>query len=960
MQHAELATLLVEAGDAERQALLRSHAALIDPRLAYLLKDICLDGWASDPARALRAAEALKLVSETYQDAEIAALSGWTSGLEALIKGQMNDAIANLENARQQFLLIDKPHVAASTEVSKVIGLAMLGRYDEAIAAGVRARAVFLDYGDLLAAGKIEHNLGNICFRRDRYREAEEFHSSARARFSELNDRKQLATINNCLANTHALLHQFQSAEDLYQQAVEQAESAHLPVTLAEIEGNIGNFALMRGRYDRALDYLERSRRRYASLGMAHQSAIAEQEIADAYLELNLGPEASEIYQRVTETFESLGMRAEEARALAYHGRASILMGKPGEALGLLTRAQQLYRAEENEVGEALAILAQAHLQYGQQNYELARGLVTQVEPVLLQSGSWQRLLLARWLQGEIERMLGHNQDARSMIESTLIEATSKELPHLVQRCHTTLGLLATAENDFDKAEYHFREAIALIEEMRAPLPGEEFRTSFFANKLVPYVELVRLVLAGGPGRHAEALNVVESARSRALADRLAVNKQPGAETRDEFELELLRRQESLGEELNYIYNQLDRGFRGGSGGDRDARRKEQFAELQQALRDREHKMLEISRQLQHRAREDSRDWGVAGSLNLALLQQQLGKDSALVEYTTIDDELLAFVITDEGVESVRHLAGFAVVAAEIKQFRFQIDTLRYGSAAVRKHLPVLTERMRKHLASLHDKLLRKIEGRIGGRRRIIIVPERDLHYLPFHALHDGESYLIERREVSYAPSATVLQQCLNQESKRRSTLTRSFQNALLVGVADDQIPRVRDEITAIELVFREARVLLDEGATVEALRENLPGADVVHLACHAHFRSDNPLFSSMRLSGGWLTVRDAYELPLECNLVTLSACETGVNAIAPGDELIGLARGFFSAGSPTVLLSLWTVDDEATAELMVRFYGELTRSNSPSEALRSAQLEVIRNQPHPFFWSPFILTGRW
>lgn len=956
MQHAELATLLVEAGDAERQALLRSYSALVDPRLAFLLKDICLDGWSSDPARALRAAEALKLLSESNPDPEIAALKAWTAGLEALIKGQMNDAIANLESARLQFLLIAKPHAAASTEVSKVIGLAMLGRYDEAIAAGVRARAIFLDQGDLLAAGKIEHNLGNICFRRDRYREAEEFHSSARARFSELNDRKQLATINNCLANTHVLLHQFHSAEDLYQQAVEQAESAHLPVTLAEIEGNIGNFALMRGRYDRALDYLERSRRRYASLGMAHQSAIAEQEIADAYLELNLGPEASEIYQRVTETFASLGMRAEEARALAYHGRASILLGKPSEALGLLVRAQQLYQAEGNEVGEALAMLAQAHLQFGQQNYELAQQLVAQVEPVLLASGSWQRLLLTRWLQGEIERALGHNRDARKILEATLVEAALREQPDVVQRCHTTLGLLSATENDSDSAEHHFRQAIALTEEMRAPLPGEEFRTSFFSNKLVPYVELVRLVLAGGPGRAAEALKVIESARSRALADRLAGSKQQAAEARDEFELELLRQQQALGEELNYIYNQLDRGFRGERSQGGDAGQREQYFELQQGLRDRERKMLEISRQLQHRATESH---GRGESLDLALLQQQLGKDSALVEYTTIDDELLAFVVTDEAVEVVRNLSGFDTVAAEIKQFRFQIDTLRYGSAAVRKHLPVLTERMRKHLASLYDKLLRGIESRIADRRRLIIVPERNLHYLPFHALNDGDGYLIERREVSYAPSAMVLQQCLNGREDR-STSTRSFQNALLVGVADEQIPRVRDEIAAIELVFRDARVLLDEAATLEAVRENLPGADVVHLACHAQFRADNPLFSSLRLSGEWLTVRDAYELELQCDLVTLSACETGVNAVAPGDELIGLARGFFSAGSPTVLLSLWTVDDEATAELMVQFYRELEVTLSPSAALRAAQLRVLKNYPHPFFWSPFVLTGRW
>ena len=95
----------------------------------------------------------------------------------------------------------------------------------------------------------------------------------------------------------------------------------------------------------------------------------------------------------------------------------------------------------------------------------------------------------------------------------------------------------------------------------------------------------------------------------------------------------------------------------------------------------------------------------------------------------------------------------------------------------------------------------------------------------------------------------------------------------------------------------------------------------MLHLACHAQFRSDNPLFSSLKLGDGWFTAQDAYGLRLHCGLVTLSACETAMNAVAPGDEFMGLPRGFFSAGSPTVMMSLWTIDDEATTELMVEFY---------------------------------------
>jgi CHAT domain-containing protein len=170
----------------------------------------------------------------------------------------------------------------------------------------------------------------------------------------------------------------------------------------------------------------------------------------------------------------------------------------------------------------------------------------------------------------------------------------------------------------------------------------------------------------------------------------------------------------------------------------------------------------------------------------------------------------------------------------------------------------------------------------------------------------------------------------------------------------------VREELAALAPLFPESIALLDDQATLAALREHAPAADVLHLACHGQFRPDNPLFSALRLGDGWLTVREAYGLELNCGLATLSACETGVSAIAPGDELIGLARGFFSAGAPAVLVSLWTVDDESTATLMSLFYGRLCAGDRPAAALRFAQCQLLRQRAHPFFWSPFVLLGRW
>jgi CHAT domain-containing protein len=342
----------------------------------------------------------------------------------------------------------------------------------------------------------------------------------------------------------------------------------------------------------------------------------------------------------------------------------------------------------------------------------------------------------------------------------------------------------------------------------------------------------------------------------------------------------------------------------------------------------------------------------VVEALDIAQLQRDLGPETALVEYFTLDEELLAFIVTNERIEVVRDLAREEQAETALEQFRFQIGALRYGTSQLRAHLDQLASRARHYLGVLYALLLQPIEPRLGARR-LIVVPHRALHYVPFQALYDGTSYVIERREIGYAPSATVLRYCL---ARPRHPLN----HAVLLGLADEQTPHVRNELAALAPLFPTATVLLNDQATLAALHAQAASADVLHLACHGQFRPDNPLFSSLRLADGWLTVRDAYGLELNCGLVALSACETGTSAVARGDELIGLARGFFSAGAPTLLVSLWTVDDESTAALMTSFYTRLQAGDRPAAALRYAQCALLRDHPHPFFWSPFVLLGRW
>jgi CHAT domain-containing protein len=949
MDRSELVTCLVAGDAAERAALLNRHAAMVDADLAWALKACYDDARTKDPSVAAAAAAALVVLGQVCEDAVVRVLAVWTAGRSALqIDGQPGQALVLLDEAVRAFESLDWPAMAATVQITRLHALALLGRYDEAVTCGLRARDVLLAHDDPLMAGIIEQNLGNIYHRRDQYAEAERFLRLARERFVALGDQRQLAQIDNCIAIELMFQHRFHAAASLYDQALARAEQAGLELTQAEIEVNLGDLALLQGRYDRALDYLERSRRRYSALGMAHELATVELELADAYLDLNLIPEASALYARIIPIFRTLEMRAELAHALAHHGRATALLGQSEEAYDLLAEANGLYIAEENLVGAAITALFDAQIHYANGEYPAARAAAIRAEAPLTAAQAWGWLLFARWLRGDVARVLGNHDEAARLIETTLAEAEQYVAPQVVYRCQTSLGLLAVARGNTIGAEAAFERAVTLLEELRAPLPAEEFRTAFVADKLIPYSELVRLCLAGASDRVTLALTYVERARSRALVDMLGGALPTRPKPRDAFEADLLARLVELREQLNWLYSQI------GRTSEQDTiDSAATMAELQAAVREREVGVMEINRQLRQRSAATSGALRQAVSADdIIQLQHDLGADTALVEYFSLDGELVAFIVDDTGVSVVRGLGSEEEIEALVETLRDQIETLRYGEERMLAHLDQLSQRVRHYLRSLYDVLLRPFEARLG-QRRLVVVAYRALHYVPFHALDDGAGYVIERREVCYAPSASVLRHCLARPH-------RPLRRALLLGVVDEQTPHVRDEIAALVPLFPDSLALLNEQATRAALFEHAPGADVLHLACHGQFRPDNPLFSSLRLGDGWLTVYDAYALDIDCGLVTLSACETGVSAVAPGDELIGLARGFFSTGTPSLLVSLWTADDESTATLMRTFYTRLRAGDRPAAALRYAQCVLLKLQPHPFFWSPFVLLGRW
>jgi CHAT domain-containing protein len=223
---------------------------------------------------------------------------------------------------------------------------------------------------------------------------------------------------------------------------------------------------------------------------------------------------------------------------------------------------------------------------------------------------------------------------------------------------------------------------------------------------------------------------------------------------------------------------------------------------------------------------------------------------------------------------------------------------------------------------------------------------------LPFHALRNGEEYLCDAFTVSYAPSATLFSACQEKPASVSSS-------SLVFGIADERAPQILHEAQSVAALLPQSSLHLGDQATASLLREKGPQSGVLHIATHGVYRQDNPMFSGIRLGDGHLNLYDLYQMRLNARLVTLSGCATGMNFVAAGDELLGLQRGLFCAGATTLLLSLWDVHDQSTAQLMQHFYRAYIRTGNMAGALQRAMQDLRRQNPHPYFWAPFVLIGK-
>jgi len=566
---------------------------------------------------------------------------------------------------------------------------------------------------------------------------------------------------------------------------------------------------------------------------------------------------------------------------------------------------------------------------------QLALGHPTEAEAAFDRAQKYARLVGLREIEVDIAQGQGvlalSRQDwsrALGVYQQGMALATQIKRTGALMWLNYGLARALSGLGRIDEALAAAREAVRYVEELRGELGESDLRSGFVEDKQGIYQEAVRLALqAQHPD---EAFALAERSRARAFLDLL------GSQTT------------------------LSKGRTRGLV-DEEVRLRARLAEAQASLQEtggpeeseRARALIDADRDYRaflERIRTESLEQAslmTVEPVTLAEIQALLPAGTTLLEYLISAGEVIMWVVDRQHAKVVRVPGDRQALVGEVRGFR----------AAVVNEAPFADVQARADV--LYRRLVGPARSEIRGDR-LLIVAHGVLHYLPFAALRSPAGrWLVEDFALGTLPSASVLRYLAAKGAG-------ASDRALVVGNPDVgaglALRWAEREARMVGQHERGATVLTRGDATEVEVKRLLETAGLAHFATHGELSESDPLSSALLLvpgggEDGRLEVRELFGLDLRARLVVLSACETGLGKLSRGDELVGLQRAFLYAGTPAVVTTLWKVDDRASYELVRAFYDRLEQAG-PVEALRQAQLEIMRTFPQPFAWAGFGATG--
>jgi CHAT domain-containing protein len=888
------------------------------------------------------------------------------------------------EQYYQQALAIQEKLAPNSLQVATtLLNLGTVARIRGDLAAAERyyqqALAIFenLAPNSLDVAGTL-HNLGNVAYSRGDLARAEQLFQQALAIFENLapNSLDVAGTLNN-LGNVAADRGDLARAEQLFQQALAIFENlAPNSLQMASTLHNLGNVAYSRGDLARAEQYYQQALAIYEKLApnSLDMAATLHNLGNVAYSRGDLA-RAEQLHQRALAIYEKLA-----PNSLQVAGTLNNL-GSVAANRGDLARAEQYYQQAlaiyEKLAPNSLDMAATLHnlgnvaysrgdLARAEQLHQRALAIYEKLAPNSLQVAlTLNNLGLVAWERGDLARAEQYYQQALAIREK--LAPNSLKVAGTLQN----LANLARQQKNYPQAQQFLARALAIIETQRAAIPDPETKTAFAERYFNAYTLQAQLAL--DQQQPQQAALALERSRARTLAELMRTRDLPVPTNAPQALKDLIAQQEQLQRDFLLLARQQ----RQTDPDDTNALQRLQA--MSRELADRQ-------RQLDRQLREQFPAY--ADLLNpqppaIPQLQAALDATTVLLYHAFADKELLIVAVSRQTVRGYRVKVDPRTLEKDLAEFqRVVAKPPLERTASERRKLPALGQR-------LYATLIKPAEPSLKNATTVLLCPEGALNQLPWGALivavdkQGRPTYWVERVALGITLSAGVYLQAKAVRPAERGVaiaavsqyrqrqVAQAPKTAQLVrrsGRALGDLPAVKQEVAQVRRLLGKQGVVavLEAAATPERARQIAQRARVVHFACHARADDVDPLGSGLLLApagsdAGLLTAADVVSRwRLRADVVMLSACETAVGQVRRYEGMYGLARAFLFAGSRSVGASLWRVDDVSTARLMGAFYRGYASGVPKAEALRRAQVALLRSKDDsdPYYWSCFVLMG--
>jgi CHAT domain-containing protein/Tfp pilus assembly protein PilF len=828
-----------------------------------------------------------------------------------------------------------------------------LGKKQIALEYYQQALSLWREDGDRFGEARSLNNIGAIYNALGENQKALEYYQQALPLLREADDKSGEAYTLNNIGFVYSQLGESQKALEFYQQALRLRREAGDKSNEATTLNNIGAIYNALGENQKALEYYQQALPLLREANDKSGEAYTLNNIGVVYNALGESQKALEYHQQALPLRREAGDKSGEANTLHNIGVVYSDLGESQKALEYYQQALSLLRETGNRFGEA---------------YTLTR-------------------------IGDAYNDLGENQKALEYFQQAL--PLRRAVGDLRGESITLYNIAVTQKEtgNLQESLTNIEASISIIEDLRTKIVDTDLRQSYFASVQSYYQFYIDLLMEldeqnPNSGYDAKAFNASERMRGRSLLELLT---EANTDIRQGVDPTLLQQEKELNQKLDTI----------------EQRRVQAYttATTQTVKDEIEKERLDLISQyktLQTQIRSNSPRYANLKQpqpIELKQLQEQiLDTDTVLLQYSLGEERSFLWVITKEEYTTYE-LPKRQIIEDAAKSYHGLVSNLDEQKLVDESAI------------KLSDLILKQAAAQLS-KKRIVIVGDGALLYVPFQSLplpNTANKNLLQNYEIINLPSSSTIA-ILREDLKNRKTASKSISifadpifntndsritkkntsnnntEKTLDELALDRSARnsdvnlerllgTRQEAEVIAKLFPENNRVIEldfEANRTNATSKDLNQYKILHFATHGLLNSENPELSGIVMSlfdtngnpvNGYLRLNDIFNLSLNADLVVLSACETGLGKEVKGEGLIGLTRGFMYAGASRLVISLWSVDDAATAELMSRFYTKMLKENlSPQVALRQAQLEIqqIPQWSHPFFWAGFVIQGEW